>query len=198
MKKMDKILGLVLGIALLFTSCGSDDDGPTPVLKTEVKSYTYTTVIKGLAPPTSEGKIEYTLPDLRLSDILGEENAKNFVAAEFQNTGTYMEVEGIKKMESKPELKNFTLQVDNTTPVNFGTCKAENIGKNEFFSDVKNSSNTYVNFINTIFNRLISSNKKVSLKISFTPTQDILEQDEVYLHITINAHYKYNTYPNNN
>lgn len=194
MKAISKIFGLILAIAITFSSCGSDDDGPTPERQEKDTTYVYTAVIKGLAPGNG-GKIEYNLPDITLAQILGETNAKNFLSGEFQNTGTYFEVSGLKNMATAPSLENFTLQVNSNSAVNFGTCKANGSGNNEFSSDIQQSGNKYVTFINPIFSSVISKSRKASLRISFTPTKDILESDKVVLKIAIRGIYKYNTYP---
>lgn len=194
MKSISKIFGLMLTIAVAFSSCSSDDDGPAPVRQEKDVTYTYTAVIKGLAP-TNGGKIEYNLPDLTLVDILGETDARNFLSGEFQNAGTYMEVSGLKDMATSPSLANFTLQVNTNTAVNFGTCKVDGTGNNEFSSDTQQSGNKYVTFISPIFTSVVSNSRKASLKISFTPTADIQATDNVVLKIAITGKYRYNTYP---
>lgn len=194
MKAISKIFGLMLTIAVAFSSCSSDDDGPSPVRQEKDTTYVYTAVIKGLAPANG-GKIEYNLPDITLAQILGETNAKNFLSGEFQNTGGYLEVSGLKNMTTSPSLQNFTLQVNSNTPVNFGTCKVNGSGNNEFSSDTQQSGNKYITFINPIFNSVVSNSRKASLKIFFTPSEDIQESDKILLKIAIRGIYKYNTYP---
>lgn len=196
MKTISKIFGLILAVAIGFSSCSSDDDdGPTPVQQDKDTTFVYTAVIKGFAP-TNGGKTEYNLNDITLAQILGETNAKNFLGGEFQYTGSYLEVSGLKNMKTLPSLENLTIQVNSNTPVNFGTCKSEgSIGNKEFSSDIQQSGNDYVKFIEPIFNSVIGKSRKATLKISFTPTKDIVESDKVTLKISIRGKYKYNLYP---
>lgn len=195
MKTISKFFGLVLAVAITFSSCSSDDNGPAPTPVEKDTTYVYTAAIKGFAPSNENDKVEYTLTEIALAQIIGETNAKNFISGEFQNTGTYMEVSGLKNVAGAPSLKNFTLQVNATTPINFGTCKANASETNEFSSDTQQSGNKYVTFGSSIFSNVISKARKVSLKVSFTPTKDILATDNVVLKIAIRGKYRYNTYP---
>ena len=195
MKAISKIFGLMLMIAVAFSSCSSDDnDGPAPVRQEKDTTYVYTAEIYGNAYASGD-LVTYTLPDITLAKVLGETNAKNFISGAFQNSGTYLEVSGLKDVVDSPSLKNFTLQVNSNGAINFGTCKYNGIGNNEFKSDEQLSDNKYINFINPIFSSLVSSSRKASFKVSFVPSKDIEKTDKVLLKIAIRGKYIYNTYP---
>lgn len=184
----------MLAITVAFSSCGSDDDGPTPVRQEKDTTYVYTAVIRGNAYSQGD-EVKYTLPDITLAQILGDTNASNFISGEFQNTGTYIEVSGLKDVTGSPSLKNFTLQVNSNSAVNFGTCKYNSTDSNEFSSDTQQYGNKYLAFINPIFSSVVGKSRKASLRVSFIPSKDILESDKVLLKIGIRAKYIYNTYP---
>ncbi len=193
MKTISKIFGLMLVVAITFSSCGSDDDEPTPVPVLKDTTIVYTAKIAGIAQ--TGGVIAYTLPELTIAKILGETNAKNFIKGEFQNSGTYFEITGLKDVAVAPSLENFTLRVNNESEVNFGTCKANGTGNNEFSSDTQQSGNNYLTFVSSIFNSVTGKSRKATLYIKFTPTKSVQETDNVMLKIAIRGKYTYNTYP---
>jgi hypothetical protein len=89
-------------------------------------------------------------------------------------------------------LNNFTLQVGNASPVNFGACTA-NPATNDFASDVAHSSNNDLKFLTALFNAYTTSkSKSTTLKVSFTSNENIT--GNVNLIITINGEYNWNVY----
>ncbi|MDR0864411.1 MAG: hypothetical protein LBO74_05700 [Candidatus Symbiothrix sp.] len=184
MKTLSKFLALAF-IAVFSFSCGSDD--PTPTAHSDQKSKTWTLPLKGYA--NDKATLELTFA---LKDVLGDVDAKNFTSGTVQNSGTYIEVTGLKN-KANVVLNDFTLQVGNSTPVNFGKCTATPTGA-DFGSDVQQSDDKVVNFLKPIFTAYTSKGQTATLAVSFTPTGDITPTDNVKLNVVINGKYNWNTY----
>jgi hypothetical protein len=187
MKKLVFISSLLIVMMFVWVSCGSNDPTPTPVQKQILQ--TWTIPVKGFAGSS------ITLPatQINLSDIQGID-ANNFISGVFQNTGGYIEISGLNKMDSVV-LNNFSMQVNSTAAVNFGTVKV-NPGPNDFGSDVQQSGNKEISFLNALFTAYTGKSKTATLTVTFTPSGDIVASDNVNLIIGINGQYNWNTYPN--
>jgi len=187
MKKFVFISSFLVAMLFAAVSCGGNDPTPTPVQKQILK--TWKIPIQGF------GGQGATLKDIaiNLSDI-SEIDVKNFVSGEFQNTGGYIEISGLNKMDTVT-LNNFTMQVNSAAAVNFGKVTATP-GPNDFGSDVQQSGNKEISFLNTLFTSYTGKSKTASLTITFTPGKNIMPADNVNLIIAINGKYNWNTYPN--
>ena len=65
MKAISKIFGLMLTIAVAFSSCSSDDNGPKPTEKSGEFTYTYLIPIEGIANQQQKDvKATFKLDDL--------------------------------------------------------------------------------------------------------------------------------------
>lgn len=189
-KQFSFISFIVLIIPFVFISCSSDDDDPwVPDQKTI--TYVYTHTIRGVKGTTST----IDLKDFTLKDILATEgiDVKNYISAEIHNSGSYYEFEGLKAMESLPSLRDITFTVGNKPPTNLGTCSPNPSGLNEFPSDDQRSTNTDLKLINSIFDDIKGGLKKAQMKITFTPTEDILGEN-IKINISIKATYRYRVY----
>ena len=185
MKAVSKVLMLAL-IALVSFSCGKKDD-PVPTPHQEIISKTWTIPIKGF-----EGQ-SVVLPEVSISlaDIPHVE-AANFTSGEFQNSGGSIQISGLKKL-SGAVLNNFTMQVGNNAAVNFGTVTATP-GANDFGSDVEQSGNRETQFLSALFSAYAGKGKTAVLKVSFTPSKDLVTADNINLLLTIKAKYNWNTF----
>jgi len=174
-------------IASLFVSCGGDDKPlPTPVQKQISKTWTIS--IRGVAGAT------LTLEEIpiTLADIPGV-NTSNFISGEFQNSGSNIQITGLKNTDGAV-LNNFTMQVNNAAAVNFGRVTYTPSGSSDFGSDVPQSSNRETTFLSSLFTAYAGKGKTANLKVTFTPSADIVAADNVNLVITINGTYNWNTF----
>jgi hypothetical protein len=174
--------------AMLITSCKKEDEG-TP--RQITKNYTYSQNIRG-----SLGvKGELTLSELKLSDIIGIEPAKNFKNAEMQLASSHLEITGLSQIES-PEgetviLEDFTIKVGSRQGVNIGDCSTDPQGTNEFAADTPQSTNEIISLIQNIFSDVTSRSKSSTITVSFTPNVNITSSDNVQLEVTIGGTYHY-------
>ena len=187
MKKLILFSSLLVAIMFVAASCGKNDPTPTPVQKQIAK--TWTIPIKGYA--TQITKVENFA--INLADVSGVD-ATNFVSGEFQNSGSYIQVSGLNKKD-KVVLNNLTLQVNTASSVNFGTVTTTP-GPNDFESDVQQSGNKELSFLNSLFTAYTGKSKTANLTITFTPSGDINPADNVNLILVINGKYNWNTFPN--
>jgi hypothetical protein len=185
MKTLNQIL-LLAFIAVFSFSCGKDDD-PVATPHSEIKSHTWTLTLKGYADDKASQELTFAL-----KDVLGETDAQNFTGGSVQNTGTYIEVAGLKNKGAEVVLNDFTLQLGNIS-VNFGKCTA-NPAASDFGSDIIQSDDKVVNFLKPIFTAYTSKNQTAIVTVSFKPTADIKPEDNITLKITINGKYNWNTY----
>jgi hypothetical protein len=174
--------------AMLITSCKKEDEG-TP--RQITKNYTYSQNIRG-----SLGvKGELTLSELKLSDIIGIEPAKNFKNAEMQLASSHLEITGLSQIES-PEgetviLEDFTIKVGSRQGVNIGDCSTDPQGTNEFAADTPQSTNEIISLIQNIFSDVTSRSKSSTITVSFTPNVNITSSDNIQLEVTIGGTYHY-------
>lgn len=186
MKSISRLFLLMLTVAIAFSSCGGDDDGPAPIKKTEELTYTYQIPIEGInnsqtTPPAVIFKLDSLLKD----------HTKNFVSGEFQRGKCSLEVKGLSSVSTTATLKDFTITIGNRGSVNLGDCSPTA----EFMSDTKLSGDKYTNLIKFVFDDFVSQQKSSSVKITFTPTETILAKDhKVFLNITVTGIFTYNVY----
>jgi len=169
--------------AVALTSCGSNDPTPTPVQKIISKSWTIP--IKGVG-----GSAITTPVTINLSDVSGVD-ASNFINGEFQNSGSNIQISGLK---TGTVLSNFTMQVNTNAAVNFGLVTTTP-GTNDFGAGVMQSGNRETTFLSSLFTAYTGKTKTAALKITFTPSVDIVAADNVNLVLTINGKYNWNTFP---
>ena len=187
MKILSKFFVLAF-IASFFVSCGgSNDPTPTPVQKIILK--TWTIPILGFA---GQGA---TLKDIaiNLSDIPGVD-ASNFIKGDFQNSGGYIQISGLNKMDGAV-LNNFTMQVNSSPATNLGRVTANATGTGDFASDVQQSGNNVIDFLRTLFTAYTGKSKTATLTVTFTPSANIMPTDNVNLIIAVNGMYNWNTFP---
>jgi len=94
-------------------------------------------------------------------------------------------------MESSPVLKDFSLQQGNETPVKFGNCTTDPKSSDDFASELKQSSNSVTNFLQSVFSAYTSKSKSAKITVSFVPTHDILVADGVEMKLIITGTYNY-------
>lgn len=190
MKVISKIFGLILTVAIAFSSCSSDDDGPKPIEKSRDFTYTYQIPIEGIA--NSQQKPEKVI--LKLDSLLGE-YSKNFISGEFQRGKCSIEIKGLSGVSSTATLKDFTITIGNRGTVNLGNCNPTGTGTNGFQSDYIHNSDKYTDLVKYVFEDLVSKQRNASVAISFTPTETIIAQtNKVFLKITVTGLIKYNVY----
>jgi hypothetical protein len=190
MKTVNKML-LFVSLSFLFVSCG-EEEKPIPIQKKIFKTHVYEVPIQGYQDQTITAN---KLPLIRLSDIVGEDIAQNTIGFEFQYVGCYIEIVGLKGMKSAPNLENFTLQIEGQPEVNLGNCTPHPVYKADFESDQIQLNDPIVNFIKALLDTYTRSNtRSARLILSFTPTENISEEDNVKLKISITANYIYNEY----
>ena len=183
MKVLNKILLLSL-IAPFFISCG--DDSPEMESRQERKQYVFTWDVRGL----EEGDTKYDL-ELNLAQIIGADAAKNFKSGEFQLASSYLQIEGLEAMDPSPILKDFSLQLGNSSPVKFGNCTADPTLPNDFASELRQSNNKVSAFLQSVFAAYTSKSKVAKIKVSFVPTHDIIVSNGVKMRLVIDGTYNY-------
>jgi hypothetical protein len=188
MKTIYKAL-LFIPISFLFVACGGNEK--IPVQKKIAKEYHITVPIRGLR---GQSVSEKELPSVYLADIIGEDAARNIVRADMQYADSYLEINGLKDLETPTTLKDFTIQIEGKTGVNFGNCTSNVVLATDFESDTKQSIQKVLDFIQDVLNTYTHNNKSARLIVSFSSTETILEKDNVYLKIVIRADYIYNSY----
>ena len=179
---------LAVSLFFSFVSCGDDDE--KGIHQQVTKTYTYSETLRGLKDLSGE----MTMTTLTLSDIIGE-HAENFKYAEIHVAGCYMEVSGLRAMETKPVLRDFKLRIGDKSFVSFGNCTASPQYENEFPSDDPQSTPKFTQFIQSILDTVTSKKKEAKLSVYFNPTETFLDSDNVKLTIVIKATYHYEIYP---
>ena len=189
MKTIFKMLFFVL-LPFVFASCG--DDKPTPVKRKITKESIFEIPIQGIKGMFGTHK---QIPLIRLSDIIGEEAAKNILQAEIQKADCYLEVRGLKDLEKTTTLEDFTIQIEGKSAVNLGNCSSSSsLGINDFESDRKQSTDKFLNLIKAIVDTYTHGKKSAYFTLSFMPTEHISLDEDVKLYIVITADYTYNSY----
>jgi hypothetical protein len=202
MKTISKIFGLTLVFGLSFglSSCSDDDDkGPTPVPQQGSFTKTYSIALNG-SPTAANPSLSEPIT-LKLSDAIGEENAKNFVAGSAVSGTMTIKIRGLQaiKDEGKEEkLQNFTVKVGNNPEVNLGTCSVIPPSGSNFYPEIALKGGNYDKITNQVF-ELLTKDKQVKFSYKFKPAVTIATSEglnPVYLDITVSAEkYTYNTYP---
>jgi len=190
MKVLNKIL-LLIFIYSSFVSCSSDDDKFLTTPKQVTETYVFKVPIRGF-----QGRlgIEKEFPPIRLVDIIGDEASRNLVSAEMQIADCFFEIRGLKDLDNNSVLKDFSIQIEGKSAVNFGNCTPKPSLATDFESDRRQSVPKFSNFIKSIFDTYTSRARSANLILSYTPTVDILVEDKVELLITITGTYTYNSY----
>ena len=183
MKVLNKALLMSL-TSLFFVACGNDSPEMQPVQKTVEHEFVW--IIRGL----EEGATKYEL-ELNLDDVIGADAARNFKGGEFQNASSYLMITGLDTMDPSPVLKDFSLQQGNETPVKFGNCTTDPKSSDDFASELKQSSNSVTNFLQSVFSAYTSKSKSAKITVSFVPTHDILVADGVEMKLIITGTYNY-------
>lgn len=186
--KTINFFAMLLIAAILVSSCKKEDEG-TP--KQMNKTYTFSKNLVG----TAGVKGELPASDIKLTDIIGVDPAKNLENAEMQMAESKLMVSGLNKLEA-PEgeavtLEDFTIKVGNRPAVNLGNCSTDPQGQNEFLADAQQSTNQMVSVIQNVFADLTSGSKSTSVTVSFTPNVSITSADNVQLKITFGGTYHY-------
>lgn len=186
--KTINFFALLLTAAILISSCKKEEEG-TP--KQLTKTYTFSQNLVG----TAEVKGELPASEIKLTDIIGADPAKNLKNAEIQVAESKLMVSGLSQLEA-PEgeavtLKNFTLKIGKRPAVNLGTCSTDPQGQNEFPADSQQSKNQMVNLIQGVFADLTTGSKSTSVTVSFTPNVSITHADNVQLKISFGGTYHY-------
>lgn len=174
--------------AILVSSCKKEDEG-TP--KQMTKTHTFSQNLVG----TAGVKGELPASQIKLTDIIGAEPAKNLETAEMQLASSHLEVSGLSQIKSSDTvavvLENFTIKVGTRPAVNLGTCSTDPQGTNEFASDVQQSTNQMIGIVQNIFTDVTSGSKSSSITVSFTPSVSIASTDNIQLKISIGGTYHY-------
>lgn len=171
MKAISKIFGLMLTIAVAFSSCGDDD-------KTEK---TFDGVCKHSL--LLEGSKDYilTTPEstAELNTMLSE---YTFVAPITSGVLNLTEVTSVKitGLKNGVTLKDFSLTI-NDSKKDFGDIVADN-------AVLYNSST--VDYFKDTFNKMVSQ-KKIRVKATFTPSEKIEATDNVKVEIVFNGRFTY-------
>lgn len=190
--KTTKIFALFLGAALLITSCKDDDKG-TP--KQTTKTFEYSGILRGSKDILGTAT---KLPVIHLSEIIGADQAGNLTSAAMQNGDCYIAINGLTDLEqARGEtvvLKNFTISIGKGASIVLGDCKVNPAAATEFASDTEQSTQKYLNIVSQVFNALTTGNKTAQLTVSFTPSVDITEDDNIRLKIGIGGTYYYVEY----
>lgn len=174
--------------AILVSSCKKEDEG-TP--KQMTKTHTFSQVLVG----TAGVKGELPASQIKLTEIIGADPAKNLETAEMQLANSYLEVSGLNQLEAPEgeavELGDFTIKVGTRPGVNLGTCSTDPQGTNEFAADEQQSTNEIIGILQNVFADLTTGSKNSSITVSFTPNVSITSADNVQLKIFIGGTYHY-------
>lgn len=174
--------------AILVSSCKKEDEG-TP--KQMTKTHTFSQVLVG----TAGVKGELPASQIKLTEIIGADPAKNLETAEMQLANSYLEVSGLNQLEAPEgeavELGDFTIKVGTRPGVNLGTCSTDPQGTNEFAADEQQSTNEILGILQNVFADLTTGSKNSSITVSFTPNLSITSADNVQLKISIGGTYHY-------
>ena len=187
--KAINFFAILLITAILISSCSKEEERGTP--KQITKTHTFSLNLKG----TSGVKGELPAAQIKLTDIIGADPAKNLENAEIQNAEARLIVSGLNQLEA-PEgeaitLKDFTVKVGTRPGVNLGTCSTDPQGQNEFPADIQQSTNTVGTIVQNIFTDITAGSKSSSITVSFTPNVSITPADNVQLGISIGGTYHY-------
>lgn len=188
MKKISTILGLLMLVAVAFSSCGGDD-GPEAVVKSDEKTHTYSIPVQGI-----ENQAQKVTMAIDLKTAVGEEIANNLIAADFQRGKSSINVRGLKAISETAKIKDMKIKVGNRQEISLGTCTAQP-NANEFNSDQVLSDDKYTEICKQILEDLRSS-KKIDIVLTFTSDITLTTSGSpVYFDLTVSGLYKYNTYP---
>lgn len=186
--KTINFFAILLIAAMLISSCKEEDEG-TP--KQMTKTHTFSQKLIG----TAGVKGELPASQIKLTDIIEIDPAKNLENAEMQLANSYLEISGLNQLDAPEEeavvLANFTIKVGTRPGVNLGTCSTDPQGTNEFAADVRQSTNQMIGILQNVFADLTSGSKSSSITVSFTPNVSITSTDNVQLKISIGGTYHY-------
>jgi|GEM_PF-5539306 len=185
--KTHYFIPVLLIAVLLVASCKDEEDGTQ---RQVTESYTYEQNLRGSAGVRGE----LPLPELKLTDVVGADTAKNLTNAQLQLADTYLEISGLNEVESDTVvviLEDFTIKVGTRPGVNLGDFSTDPQGVNELASDIQYSTNEVVNLIQNIFSEITSGSKRTNITVSFMPNVDITAADNVQLRIHFGGIYHY-------
>ncbi|MDH6354422.1 hypothetical protein M2132_000750 [Dysgonomonas sp. PH5-45] len=187
MKTISKILMLTL-MAVLFVSCGGDDDGPTMIEKKETYTHIYKIPVEGIEynPQTPRETNIY------LRDIIGEEGAKNIISADIIFLDSYVKLSGLNQIDTLVQVKDFTIKVGNNATTQIGTFANKENGS-DILSDMKLQNNIYLKTVEAVLSSLVKSKSKaLPIALTYTPTATLTKGTvPVYLEISVSATFRY-------
>jgi hypothetical protein len=191
MRNFIKMLPLVL-MVVLFATCGNGGEDFSYTKHQITTGYTYSTSLIGEA-----GSNQRFLDPVYLYEIIGEEAAKKLTNAEFVPDSFYVEIVGLKAMETKPVLTNVVLTlIDRRAidryPDNPPTrADRETFELGNFNSDKKLLGGPASFFFDTLFFFYNYGVKEPILIVSFYSTESITRDDNVKLNIAFKGTYHY-------
>ncbi len=173
MKAISKIFGLMLTIAVAFSSCSSDDK------KTEA---TFDGVCKHSLVFGNIDKDNITTTPESTSDLNTMLSDYTFVSPITSGVLNLTEVTSVKitGLKNGVTLKNFSLYI-NDSKKDFGDIIPEK-------ATLYNSST--IDYFKDTFNRMVAQ-KKIRVKASFTPSEDIKSTDNIKVEIVFNGRFTY-------
>lgn len=172
MKSISKIFGLILTLAVAFSSCGDDD-------KTE-KSFDG--ICKHNLVFGNIDKDNTTTTPESTSDLNTMLSDYTFIAPITSGVLNLSEVTSVKitGLKNGVTLKNFSLTI-NDSKKDFGDIDTDK-------TMLYNSST--VDYFKDTFNKMVAQ-KKIRVKATFTPSENIVATDNVKVEIVFNGRFTY-------
>jgi hypothetical protein len=174
----------------MFCSCEKKEEF-TYERKETTEEYTYRFILRGNAGyQGSEDNI------ISLYDVFDEEIAKRIAKAELQTAS--IRIVGLDKMNPKPVLTKMELELydirklkENLVPYVTADYEDFNFTDINITSDRSFSGTRIDLFFNTMFYFYNHSARELMFRVHFTPSENLTNNDEVYMEVKFKGHYEY-------
>lgn len=167
----------ILSALLVFTGCGSDD--PEKVEKFFNGICKQTIAIQAYANQNTTIEPKVSTLEQMLEDTPGY--GSPISSGSFVVTGnTTIEIEGLDDLAEEVTLKDFKLEI-NGLEKKFGDITKKNA---RLYTD------QHLDYFKNVFNKMIQE-KKLSTKVSFSPTANINPTDNIKLQISFDGKFSY-------
>lgn len=167
---------LALGTILAFTACGSDDEYETLSFNATIKKDVTLRGFQGQR--VTEPAVTESLENMLKESATGYDGTR-IASANLTITGdTYIRITGLNPGMT---LRDFTLKI-NGLERNFGNITSETVN---LHNDVN------LNYFSSAFAKIVSDHR-LSLEVSYTPSADIAESDNIKVELSYDGRFHYN------
>lgn len=174
MKKLSTIFGLLMLVAVAFSSCGSDDDKTEYVLSNALCKHTH-----ALSIADAEAQVTTSPTNVSLDDMLKAYDYVSPITGGVMSLtdGTTIKITGLKE---GVVLQGFTLTI-NDSQKTFGDITSD---KAELYND------TNLQYFKDVFNKMVSQ-RKLTVKASYKPNVKITDEDALKIEIVFKGNFTY-------